>query len=159
MKNKIQYLYISVIFTSLVLSFFFKIDISNGGASGDLFYHWKYIVGLNDNLKILFEENHLYKYGYPFHLPLHHIIISRVDYLVNNLENYINFYFIISLFLPFLFYIALQNRFPGIEKSKKIFISSIIYFLPNYQSSAIWGNSHITSLFFFLSSIYFLINL
>ena len=159
MKNKIQYFYIFVIFTSLVLSFFFKIDISSGGASGDLFYHWKYILGLNDNLKILFEENHVLKYGYPFHLPLHHIIISRFDYLVNNLENYINFYFIISLFLPILFYISLQNRFPEIEKSKKIFISSIIYFLPNYQSSAIWGNSHITSLFFFIGSIYFLINL
>ena len=32
----------------------------------------------------------------------------------------------------------------------------MIYFLPNYQSSAIWGNSHISSLFFFLGSIYFL---
>ena len=64
-----------------------------------------------------------------------------------------------SLFLPVLFYYSLDNRFPEIQFSKKIFISVIIYFLPNYQASAIWGNSHITSLFFFVGSLYFLTNL
>jgi hypothetical protein len=159
MKNKIQFFYISIIFLSLLFSFFLKIDISNGGSSGDLSYHWKYILALNDNLKILLETDHQHKYGYPFHFPLHHIIISRFDYLVSNLENYINFYFVISLFLPCLFYLCLQNRFPEIQTSKKIFLASIIYFLPNYQASAIWGNSHITSLFFFIGSLYFLITL
>ena len=157
MKNKIQYFYIFIIFLSLIISFFLKIDISNGGASRDLSYHWKYILALNDNLKILLETNHQQKNAYPFHFPLHHIIISRFDYLVSNLENYINFYFAISLFLPYFFYICLQNRFPEIQTRKKIFIASIIYFLPNYQASAIWGNSHITSLFFFIGAIYFLI--
>ena len=157
MKNKIQYFYIFIIFLSLIFSFFLKIDISNGGASRDLSYHWKYILALNDNLKILLETNHQQKNAYPFHFPLHHIIISRFDYLVSNLENYINFYFAISLFLPYFFYICLQNRFPEIQTRKKIFIASIIYFLPNYQASAIWGNSHITSLFFFIGAIYFLI--
>ena len=125
MKNKIQFFYISIIFLSLLFSFFLKIDISNGGSSGDLSYHWKYILALNDNLKILLETDHQHKYGYPFHFPLHHIIISRFDYLVSNLENYINFYFVISLFLPCLFYLCLQNRFPEIQTSKKIFLARI----------------------------------
>ena len=74
-------------------------------------------------------------------------------------ENYLNFYFLFSLILPILFFICLNNRFPEIDIKKKIFISSLIYFLPNFQASAIWGNSHISSLIFFLLSIFFMINI
>ena len=90
---------------------------------------------------------------------MHHIIISKFDFLSINQENYLNFYFLFSLILPILFYFCLNNRFPDIENKKKIFISSLIYFLPNFQAAAIWGNSHISSLVFFLLSIYFLINI
>ena len=159
MNNKILYSYTVIIFSTLLFSFFFEIDISSGGASKDLKYHWNYILGLNENLKVLLEYNHNYKYKYPQHFPLHHILISRLDYLSTDLNTYLNFYFVFSLFLPVLFYYCLDNRFPEIEFKKKIFISLIIYLLPNYQAAAIWGNSHISSLVFFLGSIYFLINL
>ena len=159
MNNKILYSYIVIVFSTLLFSFFFEIDISSGGASKDLKYHWNYILGLNENLKVLLEYNHNYKYKYPQHFPLHHILISRLDYLSTDLNTYLNFYFVFSLFLPVLFYYCLDNRFPEIEFKKKIFISLIIYLLPNYQAAAIWGNSHISSLVFFLGSIYFLINL
>ena len=95
MNKKIQYTYIFIFFFSVIFSYFLKIDISNGGASRDLYYHWNYIVGLNENLKVLLEDNSLKKYSYPQHLPLHHIIISRFDYLVFKQENYLNFYFIL----------------------------------------------------------------
>ena len=159
MNNKILYSYTAVVFSTLLFSFFYEIDISSGGASKDLKYHWNYILGLNENLKILLEYNHNFKYQYPQHFPLHHILISRFDYLSTNLNIYLNFYFILSLFLPVLFYYCLDNRFPEIEFKKKFFISLIIYLLPNYQAAAIWGNSHISSLIFFLGSIYFVINL
>ena len=156
MKNKIQFFYISIIFLSLLFSFFLKIDISNGGSSGDLSYHWKYILALNDNLKILLETDHQHKYGYPFHFPLHHIIISRFDYLVSNLENYINFYFVISLFLPCLFYLCLQNRFPEIQTSKKIFLASIIYFLPKLPGISNMGKlAYYKFIFFYRFIIFF----
>ena len=159
MNTKTLYIYIPIILLTLIFSFFLKFDISNGGSSRDLFYHWRYIVALNQDVSILFEYDHSYKNGFSQHYPLHHLIISRFDFLTTKQEHYLNFYFIFSLFLPVLFYYCLKNRFPEIDSKKKIFISSIIYFLPNYQSSAIWGNSHITSLFFFLGSIYFLNNL
>ena len=159
MNNKTLYIYTPIILLTLIFSFILKFDISNGGSSRDLFYHWRYIVALNQDIGILLDYDHSYKNGFSQHYPLHHLIISRFDFLSTNQENYINFYFVFSLFLPVLFYYCLQNRFPEIDTKKKIFISSIIYFLPNYQSSAIWGNSHITSLFFFLGSIYFLNNL
>ena len=124
--------------------------------SRDFFYHWEYIVALNKDLSILFEYNHSSERGFSQHYPLHHLVISRFDFLLTKQEYYLNSYFIFSLLLPVLFYYCLENRFPGLDKKKKIFLSLMIYFLPNYQSSAIWGNSHISSLFFFLGSIYFL---
>jgi hypothetical protein len=161
MNIKTQYLYLFIILLTLITSFFLKIDITNGGSSRDLFYHWNYIMAHKSNVGILFENNPSFKeYGaIPKHFPLHHVLASRFNFLTNNVNNYLNFYFIFSLFLPVLFYFCIENRFPEVEKNKKIFISSIIYFLPNYQASSIWGNSHITSLFFFLGSIYFLNNL
>ena len=159
MNNKLQYVYTFIILFSLIFSFLFKIDISNGGATRDLYHHWNYIVALGDSLNILKQTDLHVNNSYPQHYPLHHIIFSRFNFLANNLDNYLNFYFVFSLFLPVLFYYCIDNRFPEIDFSKKIFISVIIYFLPNYQASSIWGNSHITSLFFFLGSVYFLINL
>jgi len=159
MNNKTQCAYIFIILSTLIFSFYFKVDISNGGASTDLYYHWEYIVGLKSSLGILMQDNLLVIEDYPKHFPLHHIIVSRISFLSNDLDNYLNFYFIFSLFLPVLFYFCIDNRFPEIEVSKKIFISSIIYLFPNYQAASIWGNSHITGLYFFLGSLYFLINL
>ena len=42
MNKKIQYTYIFIFFFSVIFSYFLKIDISNGGASRDLYYHWNY---------------------------------------------------------------------------------------------------------------------
>ena len=156
MNTRSLYIYIPIVLLTLIASFILKFDISNGGSSRDLFYHWEYIVALNKDLSILFEYNHSSERGFSQHYPLHHLVISRFDFLSTKQEYYLNFYFIFSLFLPVLFYYCLENRYPEIDKKKKIFLSSMIYFLPNYQSSAIWGNSHISSLFFFLGAIYFL---
>jgi len=160
MNNKTQYTYIFIILFTLFFSFLFKIDISNGGSARDIYFHWNYILALKSGLGILIQKGFFVSVmEVPHQYPLHHIIVSRFNFLTNDLESYLNFYFIFSLFLPVLFYVCLNNRFPEIEPRRKIFISSIIYFFPNYQASAIWGNNHITSLFFFLGALYFLINL
>ena len=159
MKTRSLYIYITIILLILLISFFLKFDISNGGSSRDLFYHWKYILALKEDISILLEYNHSYERALSQHYPLHHLIFSRFDFLTIKQEYYLNFYFIFSLFLPVLFYYCLENRFPEIDYKKKIFLALIICLLPNYQSSAIWGNSHISSLFFFLGSIYYLNNL
>ena len=149
MITKKLYIYLLIFLFTLIFSFLLDFDISNGGASRDLHYHWKYIINLNQDISILLKQDHSYKNGFTQHYPLHHIIISRFDFLSTNVKTYLNFYFLFSLHLPILFYYCVKNRFPEIDNNKAIFISSIIYFLPNYQSSAIWGNTHISSLFFF----------
>ena len=87
--------------------------------------------------------------------PLHHIIISQTFFLNDRIENYLFFYFCFSLFIPFLFFINLCEIFNNIDKKILILISSLIYILPAFQYSAIWGNSHLTALFFFLIGILF----
>ena len=121
MNNRPLYIYTPIILLTLIVSFFLKFDISNGGSSRDFFYHWEYIVALNKDISILFEYNHSSERAFSQHYPLHHLVISRFDFLSTNPKFYLNFYFIFSLLLPILFYYCLENRFPEIEKKKKYF--------------------------------------
>ncbi len=142
----------SIINTHLVE---FDIFTKNGGAPSDLKTHWMYIQVLRENISNLIT----YKLGGPnfklLNYPLHHIIISQIPFVGSNLKIYLLSFFIISLFLPLLFYKCLIIKFPQIDRYKLLNLASIIYLLPAFQYSAIWGNPHITALFFLLFSIYF----
>jgi hypothetical protein len=180
MKNLIQnkkiyiYCFSILAFTSTIISFYLNINLSSvnsseefneyliqyniyardDGVVSDLKTHWSYIQLLNEDIKNLF----LYELGVDHKLinyPLHHIIISQIPIISSNLKIYLLSYFLVSLTLPILFYKCLILRFPNVEKINLLSIASIIYILPCYQYSAIWGNSHITGLFFLLTSVYF----
>jgi len=174
--NKKFYIYsFSILaFTSTIISYYLNINLSNiksysqfnefllqynieasdGGAVADLQTHWSYIQILRENIGNLL----LYELGKDHKLlnyPLHHIIISQIPIVSSNLRIYLLIYFLLSLTLPILFYKCLILRFPNISKDNLLGIASIIYILPAFQYSAIWGNTHITALFFLLTSIYF----
>lgn len=149
------FILIIITFSTLVFSFIFKFDISGGGSSSDIYTHWDFIKKLNLDLNNLF----LMKSGEDYkllHFPLHHIFFSQFDFFSENLENYLSFFFIFSFILPILFYLNCVVIFKDIDKKNIIIISLLTCLLPHYQASAIWGNSHITALSFFLSSILFL---
>ena len=136
----------------------FNIFTKNGGAASDLETHWKYIQILKDDINNLF----IYELGVDFKLlnyPLHHLIIAQVPIINSNLKFYLSIFFIISLFLPMLFYKCLVIRYENISKEKLLALASVIYILPGFQYSAIWGNPHITALFFLLFSIYLILKL
>jgi len=138
---------------TLIISFNYEFDISGGGASSDINTHWKYIQILN------LEINNLVTFGVEYKLtnfPLHHVLVSRFDFLSSDLKTYLNFFFYFSLTLPLLFYLNIKKSFPQISNLKILFYSFLILLLPNFQASAIWGSNHITSLIFFLASIFFL---
>ncbi len=59
--------------------------------------------------------------------------------------------------MPILFFKCLVIKYDNIDKEKLLALASVIYILPGFQYSAIWGNPHITSLFFLLFSIYFIL--
>ena len=136
----------------------FGIKTKDGGAANDLKAHWHYIQILRENLTNLF----VYEFGKDHKVlsyPLHHIIISQLPIIGSQIKFYLISFFGVSLFLPVLFYKCLIIRFPKVEKIKLLNVASLVYILPAYQYSAIWGNPHITALFFLLFSIYFFLKL
>jgi len=130
-----------------------NIFTKNGGAVSDLQTHWKYIQILRENINNL----NSYELGVDFKLlnyPLHHLVISQIPIINANLKIYLLVFFIISLFLPILFYKCLIIKYPKIKSEKLLILAAIIYILPGFQYSAIWGNPHITALLFLLCSVY-----
>ena len=132
----------------------YNINAKNGGAVSDLTSHWRYINLLKQDLSNLISyQLGVDSYAKLINFPLHHIIFSQLSFL-KNIHQYLLFFFIFSLFVPFIFYKSLQGRFQN-NKLLLIFLSSLIYLFPAFQYSAIWGNNHITALFFFFLGIYF----
>ena len=137
---------------TLFISFFLRFDISGGGASSDIATHWRYIQILNKDINNLF----FLKAGEDYrllHFPLHHLIFSRFDFISNSIETYYLIFFIFSLILQIVFYLNCKLLYNQINDGRLIILSLIVILFPHYQASAIWGNSHITALIFFLSSL------
>ncbi len=159
---------------TLLISFFLKINLSNilgtfaynsylleydiqaktGGAVSDLKTYWNYIVLLKRDLNNLFiltmgEDVNLINF------PLHHLIFSQFNF-INSINAYLVSVLVISFLLPLILYHVLKKRFENFDKSIIIVLSSIIFILPVFQYSAIWGNNHNTALIFFsLGILYF----
>ena len=68
--------------------------------------------------------------------PLHNLIFSQLSF-INSLNTYLITVLIISLFLPYIFYLTLKNHFEVIDKSIIVILSSLILILPAFQFSAI----------------------
>ena len=158
-----KYYHFPLIFSlTYFLSFFFRLDLA-GGTIPDLQTHWNFIqkirdVGLFNILEIeTGEKSSVGVDSKLLNFPLHHIIFSQIYFINDNLNAYLSFYFVLCLSIPYLFYLCCKERFHDIDKSKLAVFSSTILMLPNFQSSAIWGNNHNTAIIFFLIAILYLI--
>ena len=132
----------------------FDIKTRTGGVVNDLRTHWQYITYLKENIANLFEI----EMGVDtilINFPLHNIIFSQIYFFNDSLKNYLFIVFITSLLLPIIFFLCLRTRFKNINKYNLILLSSVIYLLPAFQYSAIWGNNHIIALIFFTIGIFF----
>ena len=69
--------YFFLLALSLVVGFFFNEDASSGGAAADFYNTWGYNLALKENL---FVDS----FQWTDHFPLHHILISRLHYLIND---------------------------------------------------------------------------
>ncbi len=168
------WIFTTLFVVTLLISFFLKINLSNilgafaynsylldydiqtktGGVVSDLVTHWNYIVFLKKDLNNLFiltmgEDVNLINF------PLHHLIFSQLNF-INSINTYLVSVLIISFLLPLILYHVLKKRFENFDKSIILVLSSLIFILPVFQYSAIWGNNHNTALIFFsLGILYF----
>ena len=134
----------------LFTGFYFNEDGTGGGARGDFEVTYGFILALQDN--ILSDP----KNWTLVHTPLHFIILSFVTRIITDTYLLRLIFCVFSLSIPFLFYstILLQNL-NNILRNNIIIISSVIFFIPSFRYTSIWANDLITSLFFFILSIYY----
>tara|TARA_Y100000590_G_scaffold329973_1_gene374780 strand:+ start:277 stop:1518 length:1242 start_codon:yes stop_codon:yes gene_type:complete len=146
--NKFLYLLLSL---SLFVGFYFGEDSSgSGGFVNDFNNTWQLVLAFQNNL--FFDFTLL-----TIHFPLHYIILSQIQNLIED-QYILRFIFcLISLVIPYLFYLCLKTKFDKINKNLLYLFSLVIFLLPSFRSGAIWANSQITALIFFLVSLFFFI--
>ena len=148
-KNKGRLIFIfSAI--SIFFSYYFNEDGSGGGARGDFESTFGFIIALQENLLVNPQRWSL------VHLPLHFIILSFVTRVISNIDLLRLLFCVFALSIPlfFLSSILIKKSF-NISKTNISVLSSAIIFIPSFRYTAIWANDLITSLTFFIISIYF----
>ena len=146
--GKFSFLLLSI---SLFVGFYFNETASGIGAKADFYNYWPWVLDLKDNFYIPGT-----KYG-TLHLPLHYMILSKLNLVFTDTYFLRLFFCFISIFVPFLFYLNLKIKFRSIEENKLWLLASLTFLFPSFRYSSIWANGHITALIFFLlSTLFFL---
>ena len=135
---------------SLFVGLYFNEDAGGGGTRADFKNTWGYVQALKQNIFIDSSK-------WTRLLPLHYLFISFLDSIIKNEFLLRGTYCLISLLVPYLFYLNLKLKYPKINKNILLSLASIVLILPYYRSSSIWPNPHVTALIFFLLSTYFFI--
>ena len=136
-------LYLILVF-SLFLGFIYGEDSGGTGSILDFKITWQLIED-PFNLENLRRD---------IKFPLHYYIGSLIYKIVNNINVYKLFYVFITCFLPLIFFKILEIRYPGVNKNNLFLLSLILLILPHVRSAAIWPNTQITAIFFFLFALY-----
>ena len=159
-NSNLRKIFLLILSLSLFVGFYFNEDSSSGGVSTDFYSTWDYVLVIKKNLFI--NTDWLSSENWTRVLPLHYIILSQLDAVIPDVKIITDkrdllrlFFCFLSLSIPILFYFNLKIKFPNLNKNLLWYLSSIILIIPYFRSSAIWANSHITALIFFLLSILF----
>jgi len=142
--NKILYLIGSL---SIFVSLYFNID--SAGSAG-------FITDFRTTWPLV-EKPFDFHTDLDIKFPLHYYIASLIYLLVGDKELLRVTYCIVSLFVPFLFFICLKKKFNNINDNSLFLFSLILFLFPSFRSAAIWPNTQITGIIFFLISIYFFV--
>ena len=142
--NKFLYFILGL---SLFIDLYFNIDSAGSGG---------FIIDFKSTWPIV--ENPLgYKAVHDMKFPLHYYIAAIIYNIVNDKEILRLIYCFASLSIPYLFYMCLRIKYTKININNLFLFSLIIFLLPSVRSAAVWPNTQITAIIFFLISLlYFL---
>lgn len=144
--NRFLYFFLSL---SVFIGFYFGEDSSGtGGHINDFNNTWQLVLNFQESLFIDFTQ-------WIIVFPLHYIILSQIQHLAQDKYLLRLIFCFISLVVPYLFYLCLRNKFVKEDRNLLYLFSLIIFLLPSFRSGAIWANSQITALIFFLISLFF----
>lgn len=142
--NKFLYLVLSL---SLMVGLYYGEDSSgSGGSIADFSSTWP-----------LIENPFNFDCGCEMKFPLHYYIASTIYHIGNN-EFFLRFmYCLAAIGVPLLFYKCLKLKYQKLNNDNLFLFSLIILILPTFRSAAIWPNTHLTAVIFFLASIFFFV--
>ena len=123
--GKFSFLLLSI---SLLVGFYFDEIASGIGAKADFYNYWPYVLALKEKIYVPPSE-----YG-TLHLPLHYMILAKLNFLISDKYFLRLFFCIISIFVPFLFYLNLKVKFNFVNKNKLWFLSSLIFLFPSFNA-------------------------
>ena len=105
--GKITFFLLSI---TLIIGFFFNEDSSgSGGFVEDFNSTWGYVEALKESFFVLPSK-------WVVHTPLHFIILSKAYMLIENQYLIRLTFCIISILMPFLFYLCLKINYPNLNK-------------------------------------------
>ena len=88
------------------------------------------------------------------HMPLHYTFLALLNILFNDTHFVRLFYLFFSLLLPTFLYLNLSKIYEY-DKLKLLIFSFSFLFIPLFRATAIWSNSHLTAMIFFMIGNYF----
>ena len=143
LSKKNLFLYFLLII-SLFVGLIYGEDSGGGGSISDFKKTW-----------ILIEKPfELESFVHDFKFPLHYYIGALVYKTLDSIFLFKIFYVTLTCFLPLIFYKCLELKFSYINKNSLFLLSLILLLLPGVRTAAIWPNTQITGIFFFLFSVY-----
>ena len=148
--NKKSIILLIFIFVSLVTLFFgfiFKEDLSTGGSSWDFNLTWPVVVNYS-NFNFFGSDQ------FTRHMPLHYTFLALLNIIFNDAHSVRLFYLFFSLLLPTFLYLNLSKIYEYNKLTLLIFSFSFL-FIPLFRATAIWSNSHLTAMIFFMIGNYF----
>jgi hypothetical protein len=138
--NKLFYFLCSL---SLFIELYFNIDSAGSGGS---------ITDFNSTWPLV--ENPLnFSTDLDIKFPLHYYIAAIIYKIFNDKEILRFIYCLLALCIPYLFFLCLKIKYKKIKVNNLFFFSLIIFLLPSVRSAAIWPNTQITGIIFFLFSL------
>ena len=141
-------LYFGLSLTVLVGFYFGEDSSGSGGFIADFKNTWPVLNLIEKKEYFNFSE-------YTVHFPLHYYILYFFNSIIENKDGVRFVFSLISLVVPYLFFLILKEKFSSISLNKLFFISQVIFLLPSFRSGAIWANTQISALIFFIISIIF----
>lgn len=139
--NKFNLIIFLIFIVSNFIGLIYGEDLGGGGSIPDFKNTWALIEDPFNvqNLKLDFK------------FPLHYYIGSIIYFIsFKNIFIFKIFYICLMSTLPIIFFKCLEIKFPQINKNSLFLISLILLILPNVRAAAIWPNTQLTGIFFFI---------
>tara|TARA_B100002052_G_C15866969_1_gene592770 strand:- start:408 stop:1655 length:1248 start_codon:yes stop_codon:yes gene_type:complete len=150
-KTSKIFLWCTLLFLSIMFSYFFSED-TLGGAKQDYLFHEKFIILFAEDFKNTFN-NYGHDDLFARNSPIFYIFLSLIYKVGVDLDSLRYLNIISILLLVYIFYDCLKIKFRNITNSSLILMSFLIFLSPTVRSLTVWPYPILYGFILFLFSI------